>query len=334
VKQFIIKRLLNVVLIIIAVSIIIFLLIRLAPGDPAITMAGEHASKEALAHMREEWGLNRPLVVQYFIWLAHALRGDFGQSILTHESVLVEIAQRFPNTLELSIFAMIFATVIGVAAGIISAVKRYSLFDYMSMIVALFGVSMPIFWLAIMLILIFSIKLNLLPTGGRLDVFYSIRPITHFYLIDSLLELNFPAFLNTLKHLILPSIALGTIPMAFIARITRSSMLDVMNQDYIRTARSKGLKTSVVIMKHALKNALIPILTASGTEFAMLMGGAVLTETIFSWPGLGTYVVQAVSARDYPAVQGAVIFIALVVTLVNLLVDIFYAFIDPRIHYR
>jgi len=318
----------------VAVSVIIFLLIRLAPGDPAITMAGEHASKETLAHMRAEWGLDKPLFVQYFIWLGHALRGDFGQSILTHQSILVEISQRFPNTLELSIFAMIFATLIGVIAGIVSAVKRYSVFDYISMFIALFGVSMPIFWLAIMLILVFSIKLDLLPTGGRLDVFYSIRPITHLYLVDSLLELNFPAFFNTLKHLILPSIALGTIPMAFIARITRSSMLDVMNQDYIRTARSKGLRDNTVIMKHALRNALIPILTASGTEFAMLMGGAVLTETIFSWPGLGTYVVQAVSARDYPAVQGAVIFIALVVALVNLLVDILYAYIDPRIHYR
>lgn len=333
-KQFIIRRLLNVVLIMVAVSIIIFLLIRLAPGDPAITMAGEHASKETLAHMRAEWGLDRPLFVQYFIWLAHALRGDFGRSILTHQSVLVEISQRFPNTLELSLFAMVFATLVGVIAGIVSAVRRYSVFDYISMFIALFGVSMPIFWLAIMLILVFSIKLDLLPTGGRLDVFYSIRPITHLYLVDSLLELNFPAFFNTLKHLILPSIALGTIPMAFIARITRSSMLDVMNQDYIRTARSKGLRDNTVIMKHALRNALIPILTASGTEFALLMGGAVLTETIFSWPGLGTYVVQAVSARDYPAVQGAVIFIALVVALVNLLVDILYAYIDPRIHYR
>ncbi len=333
-KYYIAKRAINIFLTIFAVSIIIFLLIRLAPGDPAITMAGEHASPEVLARMRAEWGLTKPLIVQYFIWLKHALRGDFGQSILTHQSVLVELVQRFPNTLELSIFAMIFATIIGVFAGIVSAVKRYSFFDYTSMIIALFGVSMPIFWLAIMLIMIFSIKLDLLPTGGRLSVMYSIKPLTHLYLLDSLLELNFPAFLNALKHLILPSIALGTIPMAFIARITRSSMLDVMNQDYIRTARSKGLNEKAVIMKHALRNALIPILTASGTEFAMLMGGAILTETIFSWPGLGTYIVQAVSARDYPAVQGSVIFIALVIALINLIVDIFYSYIDPRIHYK
>jgi peptide/nickel transport system permease protein len=246
----------------------------------------------------------------------------------------VELVQRFPNTLELSIFAMTFATIIGLLAGIVSAVRRYSFFDYGSMIVALFGVSMPIFWLAIMLIMIFGIKLDLLPTGGRLNVMYSIKPLTHLYLLDSLLELNFPAFLDTLKHLILPSLALGTIPMAFVARITRSSMLDVMSQDYIRTARSKGLSEKAVVIKHALGNALIPILTAAGTEFAGLMGGAVLTETIFSWPGLGTYLVQAVSARDYPAVQGAVIFIALVVALINLIVDIVYSYVDPRIHYE
>ncbi|MGB9666147.1 MAG: ABC transporter permease [Candidatus Cryosericum sp.] len=333
-RSYIIRRALNVVLIVFVVSIVIFLLIRLAPGDPAITMAGEHASAETLAQMRSEWGLDRPLIVQYGIWLEHALHGDFGQSILTHQAVLVELLQRFPNTLELSVFAMIFATAVGMFAGIISAVRRYSFWDYASMFIALFGVSMPVFWLAIILIMVFGIKLDLLPTGGRLGVMYSITPITHLYLVDSLLELRFPAFWDALKHLILPAAALGTIPMAFVARITRSSMLDVMGQDYIRTARSKGLSERAIIVKHALRNATIPILTASGTEFAGLMGGAVLTETIFAWPGLGTYIVQAVSARDYPAVQGSVIFVALVVALVNLLVDIIYSFVDPRIRYE
>uniref|UniRef100_A0A7C4Y3Y0 ABC transporter permease n=1 Tax=Caldisericum exile TaxID=693075 RepID=A0A7C4Y3Y0_9BACT len=332
-KSYIIKRLLNILIMLFAVSIIIFLLVRLIPGDPARTMAGEHASKEILEEMRKKWGLNKPLWEQYLIWLKYAMRGDFGRSILTHESILTEILERFPNTLELSLFAMLFASTIGITTGIISAVKRYTLFDYISMFLALFGVSMPIFWLGIMLVLLFSIKLNLLPTGGRLSVFYSIKPITHLYLIDSLITLNFGAFLDTLKHLILPSVALGTIPMAFIARITRSSMLNVISQDYIRTARAKGLTEKTVIMKHALRNALIPILTSAGTEFAMLMGGAVLTETIFSWPGLGTYIVQAVNARDYPAIQGAVIFVAFIVALVNLFVDILYAYIDPRIHY-
>jgi len=315
------------------VSILIFLLIRLAPGDPAISIAGSHATKEILQEMRIKWGLNKPLIDQYLIWLGHALRGDLGVSILTQNPVLSDLLQRTPNTLELAVVVIILSTFIGGVAGIISATRRYSLFDYIAMFIALFGVSMPIFWLGIMLVLLFSIKLNLLPTGGMLSALYSIRPITHLSLIDSLLELNFPAFFNALSHLILPAIALGTIPMAFIARITRSSMLDVMSQDYIRTARSKGLNEKGVIVKHALRNALIPIITASGTEFAMLMGGAVLTETIFSWPGLGTYVVQAVSARDYPAVQGSVIAIALMVSVVNLMVDTLYAYLDPRIRY-
>jgi len=333
VRNYIIKRLLNILIMLFAVSIIIFLLVRFIPGDPARTMAGEHASKEILEEMRKKWGLDKPVWKQYIIWLKYAIRGDFGRSIMTHESVLTEIMQRFPNTLELSIFAILFASSFGILAGVISAIKRYTVFDYTVMFIALFGVSMPIFWLAIMLVLLFSIKLNLLPTGGRLSVFYSIKPITHLYLIDSLITLNFGAFFDALKHLILPSIALGTIPMAFIARITRSSMLNVINQDYIRTARAKGLPEKTVIVKHALRNALIPILTSAGTEFAMLMGGAVLTETIFYWPGLGTYIVQAVNARDYPAIQGAVIFVAFVVAIVNLIVDVLYAYIDPRIHY-
>jgi len=333
VRNYIIKRLLNILIMLFAVSIIIFLLVRFIPGDPARTMAGEHASKEILEEMRKKWGLDKPIWEQYIIWLKYAIRGDFGRSIMTHESVLTEIMQRFPNTLELSIFAMLFASSFGILAGVISAIKRYTVFDYTVMFIALFGVSMPIFWLAIMLVLLFSIKLNLLPTGGRLSVFYSIKPITHLYLIDSLITLNFGAFFDALKHLILPSIALGTIPMAFIARITRSSMLNVISQDYIRTARAKGLPEKTVIVKHALRNALIPILTSAGTEFAMLMGGAVLTETIFYWPGLGTYIVQAVNARDYPAIQGAVIFVAFVVAIVNLIVDVLYAYIDPRIHY-
>ena len=331
--NYIIKRFLNIVVMLLVVSILIFLLIRLAPGDPAISIAGSHATKETLQEMRIKWGLNKPLIDQYLIWLGHALRGDLGVSILTQNPVLSDLLQRTPNTLELAVVVIILSTFIGGVAGIISATRRYSLFDYIAMFIALFGVSMPIFWLGIMLVLLFSIKLNLLPTGGMLSALYSIRPITHLSLIDSLLELNFPAFFNALSHLILPAIALGTIPMAFIARITRSSMLDVMSQDYIRTARSKGLNEKGVIVKHALRNALIPIITASGTEFAMLMGGAVLTETIFSWPGLGTYVVQAVSARDYPAVQGSVIAIALMVSVVNLMVDTLYAYLDPRIRY-
>jgi len=333
-RNYILRRLLNLIFVLLIVSVLIFVLIRLAPGDPARVMAGEHASPEILAEMRAKWGLDKPIIEQYFIWFSHVMHGDFGKSILSHESILKELLLRFPNTFELSLFAIIFAIFIGLPAGIVSAVRRYSIFDYTSMFIALFGVSMPVFWLGIMLLIIFGVKLNWLPIGGRLSVYTSLRPITHFYLLDSLIELNFPAFLDTLKHLALPAIALGTIPMAFLARITRSSMLDVLHQDYIRTAKSKGLTQNVVIRKHALKNALIPILTAAGTEFALLMGGAILTETVFSWPGIGRYVVLAVNARDYPAVQGSVIFIALLIALVNLTVDILYAYIDPRIHYQ
>jgi peptide/nickel transport system permease protein len=333
-RNYILRRILNVIIILLILSVFIFLMIRLIPGDPARVLAGEHASEKAIEALRHQLGLDKPIFIQFFSWFGRVIRGDFGDSIFTHQPILQDLLYRFPNTFELAIFAMIFATLIGVFAGIISAVKRYSIFDYASMMVALVGVSMPVFWLGIMLILIFGVKLDLLPTGGRLSVYLHITPITHFYLLDSLLQLNFAAFFDLLKHLILPAIALGTIPMAFIARITRSSMLNVMNQDYIRTAKSKGLKTSTVIMKHALKNALIPILTASGTEFALLMGGAILTETIFSWPGIGTYVVLAVQSRDYPAVQGSVLFIALVVALINLIVDILYAYVDPRIHYQ
>lgn len=331
--NYILKRILNIILMLFVLSILVFLMVRLIPGDPARTMAGEHASKEVLEEMRAKWGLDKPLPEQYIIWLKNALRGDLGRSILTHENITTELLQRFPNTLELSLFSMIFATIVGIVTGMISAIKRYTIFDYTAMFLALFGVSMPVFWLGLMLVILFSIKLNLLPTGGRLSVYYSIKPITHLYLLDSLLTLNFGAFWNALVHLILPSIALGTIPMAFIARVTRSSMLNVVSQDYIRTARAKGLPERTVIMKHALKNALIPIITSAGTEFAMLMGGAVLTETIFYWPGLGTYIVQAVNARDYPAIQGAILFVALMVAIVNLIVDLLYAYIDPRIRY-
>ncbi len=333
-KNYILRRILNLFFVLFLVSIIIFLLLRLAPGDPAKVIAGEHSSPEIIEEIRIRLGLDKPLITQYFIWFKQILRGNLGTSIQTRDSIMKELLLRFPNTFELSVFAMIFAGLIGFPAGIISAVRRYSFLDYVSMFIALLGVSMPVFWLGIMLMMIFGVKLDLLPIGGRLSVYTSLKPITHFYLLDSLITLNGRAFIDTLKHLILPSIALGTIPMAFIARITRSSMLDVLNQDYIRTAKSKGLRQNTVIRKHALKNAMIPILTTAGTIFALLMGGAILTETVFSWPGIGKYVVQAVYARDYPVVQGSVLFIAFLIAVTNLTVDILYAYLDPRIHYQ
>jgi peptide/nickel transport system permease protein len=332
-KKYILRRALELLVVLFIISIIAFLLIRLAPGDPAQILAGEHVTQEILEEIRERYGLNKPLIVQYLIWMEKVLKGDFGRSIRTNEKVLKELLYRFPNTFELSLCAIVIASLVGIFAGIISSVKRGSFFDYLTMTIALFGVSMPVFWLGIMLMLIFGVWLNILPISGRLDVGINLTRVTNFILLDSLLTFNFRAFIDAIKHLILPSIALSTIPMAFIARITRSSMLDILNKDYIRTARAKGLKENIVVYRHALKNAFIPIITSVGTEFALLLGGAILTETVFAWPGIGRYIVGAVSSRDYPVVQGSIIFIAFLVCFVNLIVDILYAFIDPRIRY-
>ncbi len=315
-------------------SIIVFSLIHLTPGDPARTIAGEHASEETIQKIREKYGLDKPLYVQYFIWLKDALRGDLGKSIVSHESVTKEIFDRFPNTFELTLVAMLFAVAVGVFAGIISASKQYSLLDYTVMGIAIFGVSMPIFWLGIMLMMIFGVYLRWLPIGGRISMMVSIKRITGFYIIDSIITGNMEALLSTLRNLILPSVALGTIPMATIARVTRSSMLEVLRQDFIRTERAKGLPERLVIYKHAVRNALIPVVTVIGLNFGLLLAGAILTETVFSWPGIGRYIINAVKMRDYPAVQGCVLFFAFLFVIVNLLTDILYIYIDPRIRYR
>lgn len=319
--------------VLLGVSIIVFLLIHLTPGDPARVLAGERASPETIAAIRAKWGLDKPLPEQYLIWLSKALRGNLGRSIVTHSFVISEILDRFPNTVELTLAAMIIAILVGVAAGILSATKQYSIFDYGSMVGALFGISMPVFWLGLMLMFIFGLILNWFPISGRLDTGITLNKITHFYVIDSLLTGNWSALKSTLSHLALPALALGTIPMAMIARMTRSSMLEVIRQDYIRTERAKGLSETAVIYKHALKNALIPIITVIGLNFGLLLGGAILTETVFSWPGLGRYAVQAVYARDYPAIQGSVLFIAITFVIVNLITDIIYAYVNPKIRY-
>jgi len=320
--------------VLLGVSVVIFVLIRLTPGDPARIMAGEHADQQTVEEIREKWGLNKPLPEQYFIWLKEALQGNLGRSITTREFVVSEILERFPNTLELTLTAMIIAIVVGVIAGVISATKQYSIFDYSSMVGALFGISMPVFWLGLMLMFVFGLLLDWFPIAGRLDVNITLKRITHFYVIDSLLAGNWPALKDVLAHLVLPSIALATIPMAMIARMTRSSMLEVIRQDHIRTQRAKGLPERTVVYKHALKNALIPIVTVIGLNFGLLLQGAILTETVFSWPGLGRYAVQAVYARDYPAIQGSVLFIAGTFVIVNLITDIIYAYVNPKIRYR
>ena len=333
-KWYIIKRLLMLIPVLLGTSIIAFSLIHLAPGDPAKTMAGEHASQRTINAIREKYGLDKPLYIQYGIWLNRALHGDMGRSIVSNEYVAKEILDRFPSTFELTFFAMILAIAIGTMAGIISASKQYSALDYTFMGIALFGLSMPVFWLGIMLMMIFGVYLRWLPIGGRINILIPFHRITGFYLLDSIITGNFAALISTLRYLILPSTALATIPMATIARVSRSSMLEVLRQDFIRTERAKGLSERVVIYKHAVRNAMIPVITVIGLNFGLLLAGAILTETVFSWPGIGRYVVNAVRMRDYPAVQGCVLFFAFVFVIVNLVTDILYVYIDPRIHYK
>ena len=332
--NYIIKRLLALIPVIIGVALVVFLIIHLIPGDPAQTMLGERASPEALAQLRESMGLNEPLHIQFIDFFKGLLRFDLGRSIMSNNPVMAEISVRFPATLELSFFAIVFAVVVGIPAGIFAATHQNSLFDNFSMLVALIGVSMPIFWLGLMLIWLFAVNLGWLPPSSRLSVGINLEYITNILFIDSIIQANWTALKDVLSHLILPAIALGTIPMAIIARMTRSSMLEVLKQDYIRTAYSKGLQDRVVVYKHALKNAFIPIITVVGLQFGVLLGGAVLTETIFSWPGLGKYLVDAIYARDFPVVQGGILFFAISFVFVNLLVDISYAAIDPRIEYN
>lgn len=333
-KEYILKRLAMLIVVLFGVSIITFVLVRAAPGDPAVHFAGQHASVEVLERIREKYHLNDPIYVQYYIWVKMALQGDLGRSIESRELVTTEIMDRLPTTLELSLVAIIIASIFGTVAGILSAVRQYSAVDYSVMFGALFGVSMPVFWLGLMMLFIFGVKLGLLPVGGRLSVGIDLERITGMYVLDSILTGNWEALTDSIRHLILPSVALATIPMATIARMTRSSMLEVLRQDYIRTERAKGLSERVVIYKHAIKNALIPVITVIGMNVGLLMGGAVLTETIFTLPGLGKYIADAILAYDYPVIQGFTIFFATAFVMINLMTDLIYVYIDPRIKYR
>lgn len=315
-------------------TFIVFLIIRAIPGDPAQVILGQQATAEAVKALRESLGLDNPWYVQYFQYLGELLRGDLGTSMRTREAISTEIWPYLAATIELAFCAMVLAIVIGVNAGIISAWFQNSWFDYAAMILALIGVSMPIFWLGLMFQWGFSIQLDWLPTSGREDARNPVEPITHLYLIDTLVQGRFDQFGDVVKHLILPALALATIPMAIIARMTRSSMLEVMRADYIRTARAKGQKTFLVVYKHALKNAIIPVLTVIGLQTGLLLGGAILTETIFSWPGVGRYIYDAIGFRDYPVIQAGILIIAFLFILINLIVDILYSFVDKRIKYN
>lgn len=333
--KYILKRLGLLIPTVFGIVTLVFFMIALSPGDPARVMLGERANAEQLEQLREELGLDKPLIQQYGLYLQRVVQFDLGKSITSGQRITEEIQARFPATIELAIWAMIFATTLGVILGVTSARRRNTWLDYTTMGGALVGVSMPVFWLALVLIMIFSVGLDLFPTGGRMNIRYYFQPITNFYVIDGLILLfrtgDSKFLVSALHHLVLPTVALGTIPLAIIARTTRSSMLEVLQQDYIKTARSAGIKEQRVIYRYALKNALLPVVTVIGLQFGLLLSGAILTETIFAWPGIGKWIYSAIGARDYPAVQGGIIFISTFFVLINLFVDILYSLINPKI---
>jgi peptide/nickel transport system permease protein len=308
-------------------------MVRAIPGDPAQIILGQNATEAQVQALRASMGLDKPLIVQYGIFLKDAAVGDLGDSIVTGRPVTTEILTRLPATLELTSFAMLIAILVGVPVGVIAAVKQYSLLDKATSVLALTGISMPIFWLAMILVVIFTVNWQILPFPGRLGSNTTISAVTGLVLVDSLLTLNFAGFWDGLRHLILPAVALGTIPMAIITRMTRSSMLEVMGEDYVRTARAKGVVPWRVVFKHALRNALLPTITVIGLQVGLLMGGAIITERIFSWPGIGQIAYESIYRRDYAMIQGVVLYGALLFVLVNLLVDILYAVLDPRVRY-
>jgi len=323
---------------------------RLIPGDPAVAMLGEHATEENVIRIRTQFGLDRPIFLdrdalakgdlsgffdsQFIRYLGRLIKLDLGDSIHRRIPVAETLAVRFPATFELAFLSLLIALIIGVPVGIISASRRNSLLDGVAMIGSLIGVSMPIFWLGLLEMMLFAVFLKWLPSGGRLSSNIEIQAITNFVLIDSLITGNTAAFTDAIKHILMPAFALATIPMAIIARMTRSSMLEVLQEDYIRTAKAKGLTERVVLVKHALRNAFLPVITIIGIQAGTLLSGAVLTETIFSWPGIGKWVFDAILARDYPIVQGATLLIAVIFLVANLLVDLSYALLDPRIRYE
>lgn len=330
--RYLLRRLAILIPTFIGVSLVAFTFIRILPGDPVLLLAGEHGmSPEQHAAAMHALGFDQPLPIQYLHYLWGVLHGDFGQSIVTKRAVLDEFLSRFPATLELSICAMIIAAGVGIPAGVIAAIRRGSTFDHGIMGSALVGYSMPIFWWGPLLIILFSGVLHWTPVSGRISLLYYFPQHTGFMLIDSLISGQPGAFVSAVRHLILPAIVLATIPLAVIARQTRSAMLEVLGEDYVRTARAKGLPPRRVIGIHALRNAMIPVVTTIGLQVGVLMAGAILTETIFSWPGVGKWIVDSVFRRDYTVIQGGLLIIALIIMLVNLVVDILYGLINPRI---
>jgi len=330
---YILRRVLQLIPVLIGVSIFVFVGMHVIPGDVATLLLGDKATPESLARLHHELGLDQPIYVQYIRFASEALRGDFGVSLRTRQPAFTEVWRAAPMTVELSLCAITFAILVGVPVGTFAAVRQYSLFDSASMVGVLFGVSMPIFWTALILMMIFGGRLHWLPIGGILDEGLSLKTVTGIHLVDSLLQGDLKTFTSAVRHLVLPTIALGSIATATIARMTRASVLEVMRQDYVRTAWAKGLKESLVVYRHALRNSLIPVVTVIGLQLSVLLSGAVLTETVFALPGLGRLAVTSLLARDYAVVQAVVMVTALAILVINLVVDLLYAFLDPRIRY-
>jgi peptide/nickel transport system permease protein len=331
--RYLLRRLALTIPILLGVSLLVFLMLHSAGGDPAQTILGARADPESIAALRKELGLDRPLLVQYVAFLSGAVRGDFGRSYRSNTPVIAEIAARFPATIELAIAAMAIAVVAGVIFGTLAAVRRHSILDYLSSTVVLLGVSLPTFWLGLILIIIFGLWLRWLPISGRVNPRLGADPSLPFLTLTSLVQGNWAVAKDALRHLILPALTLAAWPAAIVARMTRASLIESLGQDYVRTARGKGLPERLIVVSHAARNALLPVLTVVGLEFGTLLGGAVVTETIFSWPGLGQLTVTAIGARDYQVVQGVVVLLGAVFVLLNLLVDVLYAVLDPRIRY-
>jgi peptide/nickel transport system permease protein len=329
--RFVVRRLILLIPILIGLSILVFFWIRALPAGPAQSLLGERATPETVAEIERQYGLDRPLYVQYWRYVKTVAQGDLGTTIRTRRPVTDELQERFPATIELAFAALLFATLLGIPLGFVAA-KRYGTWiDHSSLVASLIGISIPIFFLAILLKYVFAVQLGWLPTVGRISVLIDLEHPTNFYTIDALIAGDIPAFWDVIKHLILPAIALGSIPLAVTARITRAAVLDVQNEDYVRTARAKGLPPRVVDERHIFRNALLPITTIIGLQTGLLLSGAVLTETVFAFPGMGTWLVEAIRQRDFPVLQGGILFVSFVFVIVNLLVDISYALINPRI---
>ena len=331
---FVARRLLLLVPILLGLSILLFFWIRALPGGPAESLLGDRATPEAVEEIERIYGLDRPIWEQYWKYLQNLLQGDLGTSITSRQPVTEEIGRRFPATIELAFAAMLFATTLGVPLGFMAAKRHGSIVDHGSLVTSLIGISIPVFFLAILLKYVFAVQLGWLPTIGRQDVLINADHPTGFYVLDGIVTLNFEAAWDAFLHLILPAIALGSIPLAIIARITRASVLDVQNEDYVRTARAKGVASRIVDRRHIIRNAMLPVVTIIGLQTGLLLSGAILTETVFAIPGMGSWLAGAIEDRDYPVLQGGILFVALVFVLVNLIVDISYGFLDPRIRVR